>query len=229
MAIITISRQHGSDGDEIAARVCEMLGYRYFDKNLMAQVASEMGLTEDEVVDFSEESYEPGGFLDRLLGRRRRRVVAQVRTWTEDASGARRVEQELMDEDWAVAVVNSAIQAAYRRDNVVIVGRGGQAVLQEKPGVLHVRIEAPLETRITRVLYREPTGMAPDIERRIARERVTQGDKASGAYLRHFHDIDGSDTALYHLTINNAKMGIEAAAHVIVNAIGYLPPAEPSD
>ena len=228
MAVITISRQHGSDGVEIAARVCEMLGYRYFDKSLMAQVASEMGLTAEEVVDFTEESYQPGGFLDRLLGRRRRRVVAQVRTWTEGTSGARHVEQDL-DEEWAVAVVNGAIQAAYRHDNVVIVGRGGQAILRDKTGVLHVRIEAPLETRISRVLYREPTGMAPDVERRVARERVTQGDQASIAYLRRFHDIDGSDTALYHLTINNGKMGIEAAAHVIVNAVSHLPPAKPAD
>lgn len=32
MAAITFSRQFGSRGDEIAARVCDLLGYRYFDK-----------------------------------------------------------------------------------------------------------------------------------------------------------------------------------------------------
>ena len=37
MAVITFSRQYGSRGDEIAERVREMLGYRLFDKSLMAQ------------------------------------------------------------------------------------------------------------------------------------------------------------------------------------------------
>ena len=45
MAVITISPQYGSRGDDIAARVCEMLGYRYFDKRLMAQVRSWKGGT----------------------------------------------------------------------------------------------------------------------------------------------------------------------------------------
>ena len=35
MTVITISRQYGSGGDEIADRVCELLGYRHFDKRLI--------------------------------------------------------------------------------------------------------------------------------------------------------------------------------------------------
>jgi cytidylate kinase len=46
MAIITISRQVGSGSDEIASQVAKLLGYRYFDKRLMIQVAAEMGLSE---------------------------------------------------------------------------------------------------------------------------------------------------------------------------------------
>ena len=39
MAVITISRQYGSGGDEVASRLCELLGYRLFDKQMMAQIA----------------------------------------------------------------------------------------------------------------------------------------------------------------------------------------------
>ena len=81
MAVITFSRQYGSGGDEVADRVRERLGYRYFDKRLMAQVASEMGLSEGEIVDFTEADYEVRGFFDRLFGRRSPRVVAEVSTW----------------------------------------------------------------------------------------------------------------------------------------------------
>ena len=41
MTVITISRQYGSWGDEVAAHVGKLLGYRSFDKRLMAEVALE--------------------------------------------------------------------------------------------------------------------------------------------------------------------------------------------
>jgi hypothetical protein len=85
MAVITISRPYGSGGDEIATRVCELLGYRLFDKRMMAWEASQMGLTKDEIVDFSEDNYKVQGFLERLL--RGPRVVAQFST----GGGTRRV------------------------------------------------------------------------------------------------------------------------------------------
>jgi len=67
MAAITISRQIGSGGDAIAARVCEILDYQYFDKRLMTQVAEEVGLSERELVDYSEDHYTVQNFIERLL------------------------------------------------------------------------------------------------------------------------------------------------------------------
>ena len=78
MAVITISRQYGSEGDEIAANVCQVLGYRSFDKQLMAKVATEVGLTEGEVVDFTEDQHKVRGFLDRLWGAKP--IVTQTRS-----------------------------------------------------------------------------------------------------------------------------------------------------
>jgi cytidylate kinase len=222
MAVITISRQYGSGGDEIASRVCEMLSYRYFDKRLMAQVASEMGLSADEIVDFSEENYKARGFLERLFSRRGARVVAEAGTWTQDTTGARTVQVEQLDEEWCVRMVKSAIQAAYRQGDVVIAGRGGQVILQDKPGVLHVRIEAPLDARVNRVRYREPGGLTPDLEQRAAQEKVNERDRAAAAYLRRFYDVNWADSRLYHLVIDTQKWGIERAACLMTSAVRCL-------
>jgi cytidylate kinase len=228
MAVITFSRQYGSGGDEIAARVREMLGYRLFDKRLMVQVASEMGLSDHEIVDFSEDNYKTRGFLERLFVRRSSRVVAEASTWTRDTTGARTVAVEQLDEEWCVRMVKATIQAAYKQDNIVIVGRGGQAVLQQMPGVLHVRVEAPVEKRIQRVRYSEAAGLAPEYQQKRAEEIVSERDKATTAYLRRFYDIAWDDPLLYHLVINTGKMGIEAAAHLVANSVPYLPPVESS-
>ena len=72
MAVTTISRQYGSGGDEITPRVCELLGYRFFDKRMMAWQASQAGLTEDEIVDFWVDSYKrdkaAADYLNRFYG-----------------------------------------------------------------------------------------------------------------------------------------------------------------
>lgn len=218
MAIITISRQYGSGGDQIALRVCDMLGYRYFDKRLMAQVAAEVGLSPTEVVDFSEENYQVRGFLEQLFRwRRGSRVVAQVGTWTEDPSGTRIREVAALDEGQSIALVRSAIEAAYRHDNVVIVGRGGQAILKERPGVLHVRIEATLEAQSQRLHERENVSLSE------ARESALKHDRAAADYLKRFYNIEWGNSLLYDLTINTTTLGTEAAAHLIVTAVSYLP------
>lgn len=218
MAVITISRQYGSGGDEIADKVCEMLGYRYFDKQLMAQVATEVGLSPTEVVDFSEDDYQVGNFLERLFGwGRRSRVVAHVGTWTEDASGARVREMLDLNESQTITLVQSVIQAAYRHDNVVIVGRGGQAILKGKPGVLHVQVQSPLELQSQRIHEMEDVSLA------AAREIALRHDRAAADYLKHFYDLNWLEPLHYDLVINTQHLSIDAAAHLIVNAVSYLP------
>ncbi|MBW7893427.1 MAG: cytidylate kinase family protein, partial [Chitinophagaceae bacterium] len=87
MGVITISRQWGSGAEEIAVKVCELLNYRYLDKYLITQVATEQGLTENELVDFTTEHYRERNFLERLL-RPGPYVVAELPVWTQDESGA---------------------------------------------------------------------------------------------------------------------------------------------
>jgi cytidylate kinase len=224
MAVITISRQYGSGGDEIAARVCEILGYRFFDKALMAQLASEVGLSEGEVVDYSEASFKSRNVLDRLVSLLttppgEAPTVAQVSTWQRDATGTKVRAVEEVGEERSVAIVGQTILAARKVGNVVIVGRGGQAILKDKPGVLHVRIEAPLEARIQRIQEQQK------LSERDAERLISERDRSSARYVKRFYDADWSDPMLYHLVINTGRWGTEAAAQLIVSALSHLPAA----
>ncbi|MCL4296730.1 MAG: cytidylate kinase family protein [Anaerolineae bacterium] len=217
MAVITISRQYGSGGDEVAACICELLGYRYFDKRLMIQLATEAGLSPAEVIDFSEDNYKVQGFLKRLFEGRGARAGARVSTWTEGPGGIKIEQVAELDEAQSITFAQSTIQAAYILGNVVIVGRGGQALLAGKAGVLHVRIEAPLADRDLRVHEQEKLSLG------YAQDVVVNHDRAAAAYLKRFYDIDWADPALYDLIINTGKLGIEGAVQVIVQAVNYLP------
>jgi cytidylate kinase len=216
MAVITISRQYGSEGDEIAAHVCEQLGYRAFDRRLIEQVASEVGLTASEIVDFSEDEHKMRGFLDRLL--RGRVPVSEARVWKEDGTGVRRVDVTRLDETASIALVQSVVKAAHRQGNVVIVGRGGQTILKGEADVLQVRIVAPLDLRTRRVQLHE--GLSFEQAGKV----IAQRDAAATDYVKRFYGVDSSDPTLYHLVINTGRWNIESAAQLIVEAVNCLTP-----
>jgi cytidylate kinase len=220
MAVITISRQYGSRGNEIALRICEMLGYHFFDKKLMAAVAREMGLAPSEIVDFTEDNYQMQGFLERLFNQGHSRVITQMGVWWEATGSGVTEEVAGLDEAYGLNLMQSTIQTAYQKGNVVIVGRGGQAILRDKPDVLHVRIVAPYDVRVQHLQEQRNFSYGE------AKDAVIKHDRASAEYLNHFYDIDWNDPILYDLVINTHKLKVEAAARLIINAISHLPPAE---
>jgi len=227
MTVITISRQFGSGGDEIADQVCERLGYRKFNKQIIARAAVDSGLTDQEIVDFQEESYRVQNFFDRLSGRAR--PVSQVRVWAEDTSGVRVAQERILSEDMALALVQRAIRLACDDGNIIIVGRGGQAVLRDSPGALHVRIQAALEDRILRVQAglkeAKPVQDQPLELRRRAQDMIELHDTASASYLKRFYNIDWSDSALYHMVLNTSRLADDLAVELVVVAARKLEPA----
>ena len=209
MATITISRQFGSHGDTVAQLLSERLGYRYFDKNLMTGLAVQVGLPIDQVVDISEERPRARSLVERLFANFAS-PVGDPGLWA--ASAATETQEQL-----AVAKLKYLIQAAHAEGNVVIIGRGGQAVLQNLPDVLHVRLVAPLELRIKR--HGERAGLSPA----EAREAVIQHDHASIDYVRRFYDLDLTNPELYDLIINTGRITPLAAARLIIEAVNQLP------
>ena len=220
MATITISRQYASNGNDIAKKVCEMTGYYLFDKHIIAEAAAEVGLSDEEIVDFSEENYKIKGFFERLFGRSRLQI------WKEMEDGARTSETVHLSEENALSLVRHAIEKAHKMGDTVIVGRAGQVLLQESPDVLHVRIETPLETRIQRVRnYPELANrsfIGPLEARRAALDLIEASDFASADYLKRFYGVDWSDPMLYHILINTDKLSIEQAASFIIAAMQQL-------
>jgi len=219
MTTITISRQYASGAEGIAARVAKTLGYTIFDKTMMAEAAAELGLTEGEIVDFRETDQRSRGLIDRLLGREL--TIAHINTWQEDISGVRTPVVVRISDLQAVAMMQGVADAAYRRGNVIIVGRGGQAILRGRPDVLHVRIEAPLEHRIQRLMDRDSlTPVQAELE-------IEDHDRAMRDYVKRYHDLDPGDPMHYHLLINTGQLDLASAAEVIALAAQQMQPVTP--
>ena len=198
------------------------LGYRYFDKRMMAEAMAREGFTDETIVDYREDEYRLRGFVDRLLGYRRPQTIADVGFWDKNPDAMKKTSSAVLDEHMAVWLVRAAIETVYAQGNVVIVGRGGQAILHDKPGVFHVRIEAPLEFRVKWVAEHQHLGL------KEAQQYITERDKASAEYLERFYGMNWSDPALYHVVINASKWDPERAAQCIVSALGCIEPAPPT-
>ena len=207
MTVVAMSRQMGSGAAEIANSLCDKMRLRVFDKSLMMRVAHEVGLTEAQIVDYSEDRYELRGFFDALF--RRKRTIAEISTRVRSIRGTETVSTQVLDEPRAIDLVRATMYAAYEHDNILIIGRGGQAILEDKPGVLMVRMVAPIEQRIARVRGREQC-TAPQ-----ARRLVSEHDRATQQYLRTFHHIDVDDPSLYHLMLNTGKLAMDECIELI--------------
>ena len=214
MTTITLSRQLGSGGDQIAARVSELLNYRLFDKNMILQVAADVGLSENEIVDFSEDSHTARNFFERLFGGSR--TVVRSRVWVESPGGERQAQDVRLDDQSSVAITQASVQAAFRRGNVIIIGRGGQAILRGRKDVLHVRIVAPIQQRVARLVDEQFTSYDS------AAQMIKAHDRASQDYLKHYYEIDWDDPLLYHLVINTGLCSVEMAAHWIQFAVQVM-------
>ena len=190
---ITLAREYGSGGGQIAERVARRLGWDLIDRNLIQEISEKFHLKPGA----AQKLHERGSWwLERVA-----RAV-----WLETGGTTANV----VDAESVHEFTRQSIAEAYRRGNCVIVGRGGQCVLRDRPDVLHVFVFAPLEYRMERLRHR----YADQKEMLNAIARV---DEERAAYIREFYDTEWKDPSLYHLWING-KVGVEAAADVILNA-----------
>ena len=198
--VLTVSREYGSGGGHIARRVAETLGWNLLDKALVEQVAREAEVDPQLAQRYDE-------CVDSRLHRLSRRGL-----WHGAFDGAATMaDTEVFDAETMAALERNLITEAHARGNCVIVGRGAQCVLQDRPDVLHVFIYAPLPQRVARV--RERVSGEWDIERRI---HAT--DQQRAGHIRTYFGCRWDDPHLYHMLISS-ELGEEQVARMIVEAI----------
>lgn len=185
MSVITISRQVGSLGTEIAQMVAEKLDYGYVDKDKIAQALADDGMPGPEVDKFDEKK---PPFWDTLSIQRRKYLH----------------------------LIQALIYDFGRKGNVVIVGRGGQVLLKDLPGVLHIRIVAPFEVRVQRMIKQRGG------DEKQAVGSLRRSDRDSAGFIRAYFDVDWEDQDLYDLIVNTRKLSVEAGARIILESIPVL-------
>ena len=133
MAVITISRELGSEGDKIADAVCGELGYTRIEKTMLSEIAARAGVDVDAVQA-----------MEHSFVARSRLVSTEMTALYNKAPGAFDKKLALDDKTYAEIVRKTLLEYA-AQGNVVIIGRGGQMVLRDWPNALHVQLFAAVD------------------------------------------------------------------------------------
>jgi len=118
-----------------------------------------------------------------------------------------------------IAVLQSALLDVAERDNAVIMGRGGQVLLRRIPHVLRVRVIAPLDTRVRRVIKKMAGQMRETLDIRAATDMVRRNDAEKFGRMRYLYNVDWNDPTLYDVVINTDKLSIEAGVEVVLGLL----------
>lgn len=197
---LTISREYGSGGASIARIVAERLGWELLDRGLIEAIAR-AGHVDEKVVHRLDERAE--SWLARI--NRDAMRAASIGAGIIPEQGT------YFDPDVMTELTRMVIEEAYTHGNCVIVGRGAQCILQNKPDVFHAFVYAPLHDRIARLRQRLETGVNVD-------QRIHAVDSARAHYLRQNFFKEWNDPHLYDMMICSHR-GEKATANVILYAL----------
>lgn len=183
MAVLTISREFRSGGREVGAAVAEKLAYQYVGKE---RILEDMG----------------------KVGDRWRKMVFEL-----DEAAPTLWERYDMQYRGFIALIESAVYEYALKDRTVIIGRGGNFLLEGIPHVLRVRLTAPLETRIGRVIAKD------GVDRKTAERLIQRIDRARAGYIRAHFGKEWHDVEHYDVVFNTEKQPFEEIADLLVEML----------
>jgi cytidylate kinase len=178
MAILTISREFGSGGREIGQAVAEALGYEYVDKERIL----------GDIRAFGHKWEDWGKDLDEHCP-----TIWEKYDWSFRGFGA---------------LTQQVILAHAFKDRVVIVGRGGNFLLRGIPYSLRIRVVAPLEKRVARIMERD------SVDRETARWLAAKVDHDRMCFLHALYGKQWSDSEDYDMLFDTGARTVEEVTNI---------------
>jgi cytidylate kinase len=224
MTVITIEGRTGSGAPDIGRVVAKELGLDFVDRLLLAQIAKRVGSTVEALVETERRAPTLVDRAARLIQRMLERSavagtggdpyfgpgveVLLSRPYREIEEPVVTSAHQLGENDF-IRTTREVVVDLAEVGNVVILSRGGGAILRERPGVLRVGLVAKLEDRVGRIMLREHLDMDH------ARVFVQQSDEAQHKYFQDAFGTTPIDPFLYHVMWNTSEVGVEYAARTI--------------
>jgi cytidylate kinase len=183
--IVTIEREYGCGGGEIARKTADRLGWKLWDELLTCEIARLSNCKQSEVQSREER-------LDPLYYRLFKSIL---RGSFEGSLNVHRL--KLLDADSILRITQQVVQKAASEGNCVIVGRGSQHFLRHRNDTLRIFLYAPREAKIRRLI-------AEGGSEKDAKEAVDVVDSERAAFVEKYFHMQWPDRSVYHAMLNTA-------------------------
>ena len=190
--IITISREFGSGGRFIGEEVAKKLGIAYYDKNIIDEIAEQLGLSPDYIQESAELSPKKGLFAYAFIGR--------------DITGK-------SVEDMVYEAQRKVILDLAEKESCVIIGRNADYILKDRDDVLNVFIHGNTPEKIQRItrLY--------NVEEKEAVKMMADTDKRRMTNYNFYTDQRWGKADNYTLCLNSSQLGYDRCEKIIMECI----------
>jgi cytidylate kinase len=200
--VITVEREYGSGGAAIAERLAAGLGWKFWDRDLTAEIARKANVDHHTAARCDER-------VDSLLYR-----LFKVYARGSYERALPIGESRMFDTDHMFATLEKVIEEVAQRGNCVIVGRGAPYILRNRPDVFHVFVYAPVEEKIRRL---KSIGKSE----KEAVQLIEEIDRERASFIRHYFNKEWPLRSLYNLMINS-KFGDEYVVETILHQVAVL-------
>ena len=202
--IISISRQFGSGGHEVAVKAADLLGIRVYEKELI-RLACEYGELSEKTLSSSDEKA-TNPYLFQTVHEGNYHVLRGKPT------------SEVL-----FALQSHEIRRIARHEECVFVGRCADFVLHDQDvKLLTVFVAAPDEHRIRRKMEQEK------LSRDQAVRLIRKMDKQRRKYYEHYTGREWGRSQNYTLTLNSGAIGVERCVDLLADLVGPIKAETPA-
>lgn len=199
--IITINRESGSGGREVAYRLGEMLGLKVYDKAILECLSEKYNLNQDEIERIKAKRT---NFWDDFCQFYRQFSVVGEAYQPEDKKVTSR---ELYYAEAAI------MRNLAEQESCIIVGRSAFHVFKDNPEAMRVFLIAKRDIRIKKVALRD------GIDEKAAAKQIDETDIAREKFTKNFTGVSRYDARNYDISINVGSFSTEAVAAFLAENI----------
>lgn len=191
--VITLSRQFGSGGSEIAYKLSQRLHIPYADKDIIAEAASQSGIAKEHFEKADEKR--TNSFLFSLVSAHYGGSTTPLQL------------NDIITDDKLFIYTADAIKKL-AQEPCIIVGRCADDILHEKD-VIRIFVYADMAMRVPRIakLY--------DLNEKAAVTLIKKTDKRRANYYNFYTSKTWGAAENYDLCVNSTKLGIDATVEII--------------
>lgn len=199
--IITINRECGSGGRDIARRMGEILGLKVYDKAILEAICEKYKLDKEEILRIKSKKlnlwddlcqfYRQFDTMDNSYLTEHKKITSRELYYAESQIMRNLAEQE----------------------SCIIVGRAGFHILKDNPDAIHIFLIADRDVRIRKVAERE------GLDEKAADKFIDDVDSARESFTKNFAGVSRYDARNYDIVINVSRFTPEEVASFLAENI----------